>query len=535
MVKKKRLLLLIFSIMLLIMSCGSSNNSKTDGKVVTFNMEAEPTSLDPQLLTDAGAFMITGLTAEGLVRLDDKNEIIPAGAESWTVSDDGTVWTFKIREGMKWSNGDPLTAKDYYLGWKRGLDPETAAEYAFMMYYIKGAEDYNVGNTDDFETVGIKLVDDYTLEVTLEKPAAYFVKTLVLPIFYPLNANAIEEFGEGYATSPEKAYYSGPYIMTGWTQGTKIELEKNQNYWDADNIKLDKIVAVMVSDYDAATNSYENDELDLTKISIEKISNYRDSPELKSVANGRVYYFAFNPDVPVLRNKKVRQALSLAIDKNAVANDILNGGGIPATGIVADGFAGVNGDFRKENGDLYLEYQNLDLNALFEEGLAELGITKDDVKLTLTVDDKGSGRKEAEFYQNEWQEKLGIHVDIIVKEYKDRIASAKQGDYEIIRYAWGPDYADAMTYLEIFTQASSMNVAKYVNNNYDSLINDGQINQNEEERIKSMQRAEKIWADDFYYFPLYYEVAMFLQRDNVDGIVLRSVGNPVDLRDAYLK
>lgn len=530
-------LLVILTVLVFLISCGNKVSSGTsNGKSATFNVEAEPTSLDPQLLTDTVGFQISDMAYEGLVRLNEKNEIVPSGAESWTTSEDGKVWTFKIRKGMKWSNGDDLTVHDYVRAMKRALEPATAAEYAFIMYYIEGAEDYNTGKSTDFNTVGIKALDNDTLEIKLSKPAPYFIKTLVMPVYFPINEKALADNGEAYATEADKSVYSGPYIIKEWVHENKVVLEKNPNYWNKDNIKLDTLTALMVSDYDAATNLFENKELDLTKISIEKMENYKDKPELVKVPNGRVYYLAFNDTHPALKNIKVRQALALAINRDELVNNVLNGAGIKGSGIVANGMNGISGDFREEAGDLYEQYKDLDVKKLFDEGLKEVGMTPDQVQLTLTVDDKGLGKKEGEFYQAQWKEKLGIDVNVEVLTYKERIARGNEKDFDIIRYAWGPDYADPMTYVEIFiSTAKGINIAQYNNPEYDKLMLEGQTNQNEAERIEAMKKGEKIVMDSFIYSGLYYEIAMFIKNPNLEGVTLRSIGNAVDFYRASMK
>ena len=524
-------ILVILTLLMFVLSCGKAGGN---GKTATFNMEAEPSSLDPQLLTDMGGFMITGLTYEGLVRLNEKNEVVPAGAESWEKSKDGTVWTFKLRKGMKWSNGDALTAKDYVNGMKRGLEPATASEYAFLMFYIKGAEDYNGGKIKDFNQVGIKAKDDYTIEFTLSKPAPFFDKTLVMPVYYPINAKALDQFKDKYATEANKSIYSGPYTIEKWTQDNKVILKKNPNYWNAANTKFDTLKALMVSDFNAATNYFENKELDLTKISLEKKASYVGKPELKEVPDGRVYYLAFNTKAPGLKNKKIRQALSLAIDRKNLVSNVLNGSGIVASGVVSEGTKGENDDFRKEVGDLYAQYKNVNVKALFDEGLKEEGLTPDKLNLTLTVDEKGSGKKEGEFYQSQWKEKLGLDVNVETITYKERLSRAKSGDFQIVRYAWGPDYADPMTYLEIFqTSAGQINVAKFSDPEYDKLVEFAKKEQDNKARMDAMKKAEKILMDDFRYTGLYYEVATYLQNPHLKGVVIRAVGNPIDFYAAY--
>ena len=212
----RKLLLIILSLVVIvsIVSCGGGKSGNAGDKgTVSFNIEVEPTSLDPQLLTDEAGLNVAQFLYESLVRLNEKGEIVPAGAEKWNISEDGLKWTFHIRKDMKWSNGDPVTAKDYYNGVKRGLDPELAAEYAYLTYYIKNAQSYSEKKITDFNQVGVKVIDDYTLEFELQDPTAYFGKLLVMPIFYPANETALAEFGAQYALDPNKSLYSRPNVM----------------------------------------------------------------------------------------------------------------------------------------------------------------------------------------------------------------------------------------------------------------------------------------------------------------------------------
>ena len=375
----KKILFLLLGLVLIV-SCGGKG-TKLQGKTVTFNIEAEPSSLDPQVSTDMGGFMISNATYENVVRLNEKNEIVPAGSESYTVSPDGKIWTFKLRKDAKWSNGDPVLAKDYVNGLKRGLEPKLASEYAYMAYYIKGAEDFNTGKTTDFATVGVTAPDDYTVVYELAKPAAYFGKALILPIFAPVNAKALEQFKDKYATEATNSIYNGPYKMVEWVHDNKAVLVKNENYWNKDNIKIDNLVAMMTPDFDAAVSMYQNGEMDLTKISNEKIDVFKGKPDLRVQPDGRVYYFGFNVTDDILKNIKVRKALSLAVDRNKLVNDVLRNGSFVGSGIVANGTPGTSGDFREENGNLYDQYKTEDVKKLFEEGLKELGKTKLTIRL----------------------------------------------------------------------------------------------------------------------------------------------------------
>ena len=526
----KKLLLLMLSLLVLMVACGE----KTTGNKVVFNAENEPTSLDPQILTDFTAFVITDNLYEGLVRLDEKNEVAPAGAESWTISEDGKTWTFKLRKN-KWSNGDEVTAKDFVRGIERGLNPATASEYAFLEYYIENAQAYNEGTEKDFNKVGVKALDDYTLEFKLKAPTAYFDKLLVMPVFFPVNEKAIAEFKEKYATEAKNSIYNGAYTLEEWVHDNKVVMKKRADYWDAANIKIDTLEGVFVSDFEAATNLFKNKELLFTKINVEKLTEYKDDPSFVTAPDGRVHFLVFNPKNPVLKNDKIKKALSLAINRDDLVKSVLNGAGVKASGLVAGGVPGVNGDFRAENGDLYEQYKDVDVKALFDEGLKELNMTADQVKLSLLVDEVGTGKKEAEFYQAQWKEKLGIDVEVEVTTKKERISRAKEGNYDIVRYGWGPDYADAMTYLELFLTGGSINVPKYSNPEYDKLIKFAQVNTDPKARIEAMQKAEKILADSFAISPLYYQEGLYLKDPSLEGLTLRAFGNGYDFHKAYLK
>lgn len=526
----KKLLLLMLSLLVLMVACGE----KATGNKVVFNAENEPTSLDPQILTDFTAFVITDNLYEGLVRLDEKNEVAPAGAESWTISEDGKTWTFKLRKN-KWSNGDEVTAKDFVRGIERGLNPATASEYAFLEYYIENAQAYNEGTEKDFNKVGVKALDDYTLEFKLKAPTAYFDKLLVMPVFFPVNEKAIAEFKEKYATEAKNSIYNGAYTLEEWVHDNKVVMKKRADYWDAANIKIDTLEGVFVSDFEAATNLFKNKELLFTKINVEKLTEYKDDPSFVTAPDGRVHFLVFNPKNPVLKNDKIKKALSLAINRDDLVKSVLNGAGVKASGLVAGGVPGVNGDFRAENGDLYEQYKDVDVKALFDEGLKELNMTADQVKLSLLVDEVGTGKKEAEFYQAQWKEKLGIDVEVEVTTKKERISRAKEGNYDIVRYGWGPDYADAMTYLELFLTGGSINVPKYSNPEYDKLIKFAQVNTDPKARIEAMQKAEKILADSFAISPLYYQEGLYLKDPSLEGLTLRAFGNGYDFHKAYLK
>ena len=235
---------------------------------------------------------------EGLVKLDKDGKIVPGVAESWEKSEDGKTWTFKLRKDSKWSNGDNVTAKDFEYSWKRTLDPATASTYGFIMYDIVGAKDYNLGNVDNADGVGIKALDDYTLQVELVRPVHYFDSLMFFKSFLPQNQKVVEQFGQEYGTDKDKMVYNGPFTLTEWKLEDIYTMSKNPNYWDASSIKIDKVNTKIVKDNNAALNLYETGEIDIVGLSSESVDKYKESPEFKTLLKASTYFFQVNGGRP---------------------------------------------------------------------------------------------------------------------------------------------------------------------------------------------------------------------------------------------
>jgi len=255
---KKMLFLLMM--LVFIMSCGKSGGS---AKTFTLNLTDEPKSIDPQISTDIGGGTVNDLLMEGLTRKGKNGTFEPGLAKNWEKSEDGLKWTFHLRDNLKWSNGDPITAQDFKNGWLRALKPETASEYAYMLYPIKNAEKYNK-KEGTAEEVGIKVIDDKTLEVELGAPVPYFDSLVAFKTYMPLNQKFFDETKEAYFTESDKTMSSGPYTMESWTHGSEIVFKKNPNYWDADNVKIENVVYKIIPDNNSALNVYNNKEVDVT-------------------------------------------------------------------------------------------------------------------------------------------------------------------------------------------------------------------------------------------------------------------------------
>lgn len=265
-----------------------------DVKELNLSSIADIPTLDLSKATDAESFFMLTNTMEGLIRIGAKDEVLPGMAESWEVSEDGKTWTFKIREGAKWTNGDTVTAHDFEYSWLRTLNPETASEYSYVMYDIVGAEDYNTGKVDNADGVGVKAVDDYTFQVELERPLTYFDKLIAFPVFYPQNKKIVETHGDKYGTTYDTIVYNGPFYVSDWKLEDQHSMSKNESYWDVSAVKLDKINTKIVKDGNAALNLYETGAIDKTGLTSESVDKYKESPEFKTRLDPTTYFFLVN-------------------------------------------------------------------------------------------------------------------------------------------------------------------------------------------------------------------------------------------------
>lgn len=265
-----------------------------EDKTINLSSTSDIPTLDPSKATDAESFFIMTNTMEGLVRMGEGDKALPAMAESWEVSEDGKTWTFKLRPGTKWSNGDSITAQDFVYSWHRTLNPETASEYSYIMYDVVGAKDYNTGKESTPDKVGVKAIDDNTLQVELVRPVTYFDKLMAFPVFFPQNQKLVEEHGETYGTTHDKIVYNGPFVVSDWKLEDQHTMSKNESYWESDVVKLKNINTKIVKDGNAALNLYETGSIDKTGLTSENVDKYKDSPEFKTRNDASTYFFLVN-------------------------------------------------------------------------------------------------------------------------------------------------------------------------------------------------------------------------------------------------
>lgn len=528
----KRILLIVTLVALFIVSCGKS--SGTD-KTLMINIKEEGKSYDPQLANDSAGELVDSLIGEGLIRDGDGGKPAPGVAEKWETSEDGLVWTFYLRKNAKWSNGDPITAKDFKAGWTRALDPKTANEYAFMVYPVKNAEKFNKGEAKA-EDLGIEVIDDYTLKVTLEAPLPYFTSMVRIFTYLPLNEKFYGGVKEKYMTDVASSISSGAYVIKSWTRDSDIVFEKNPNYWNKDAIKLERIQIKFINDEAASLSAFKNGEIDMTNITTQQAKEFKDDPRALTLGDGSVWYMTYNMKNEVLKNKKIRQALSLAVDREGLISGVLDNRGAAAyTYTVKDaGIFGVEKDFSEEAGKIFPAYDPAKAKQLLDEGLKELGIEKLP-EIEMIFNDSGNNKAISEYIQENLRKNLGVEIKIQAMTLQERLARMQQKDYEIALAGFAPDYADAIASLERFEKTNGNNYSQYENPRYDALVKEIKSSADQKERVAKMIELEKILADDMPVGIIYYRQNVKLVNPRVKDALFIPVGNDYQLSKAYIE
>ncbi|MBS4537002.1 peptide ABC transporter substrate-binding protein, partial [Clostridium sp. D2Q-11] len=361
----------------------SGEEKLAEEQVLRVNWQSEPPSLDPQLTQDHTSSNILNDALEGIIRLDEDG--VPKQgsgmAESWEESEDGTKITFKLRDA-KWSDGEPVTANDFEFTWKRALNPDTASTYAFMAYGIKNGEAYNTGEITNADEVGVKAIDDKTLEVTLERPDPTFISKLQNSTLFPIREDLVEKWGDKYGSEVDYMVFNGPFVITEWEHESQLNMEKNPDYWNVENVKLDRIEGIMVRDSNTRMNLYETGELDIVEVPDQYLEQYKD--KLNTYPEASTFYYTFNVENEFFSNQKIRNAFAMAVDRIKIQEARTQGIQPPAWAFVPPGMPGPEGKtFREANGELIKDVGNgtttEEVKSLFEEGLEEIGKTAEDM------------------------------------------------------------------------------------------------------------------------------------------------------------
>ncbi|NMO94793.1 peptide ABC transporter substrate-binding protein [Paenibacillus lemnae] len=550
--KKHKSLLLLMTLILAIgtalAGCGSNNNegagssgNKPKEQVFRMNLASEPPTLDPGQAQDNNSNTIINAVFEGLTRKGPDGEEVPGVAEKWDISEDGLKYVFTLRNDARWSNGDPVTAKDFEFAWKRVLDPgfAPAPPYAYQLYYIKNAEAYNLGELDDPDQVGVKAVDDHTLEVTLENPTPYFLSLMSFQTYYPLHSSVKDN--DKWATKAETIIGNGPFKIASMTKGQKIELAKNDQYWDHQSIKLEKVHMSIVNSSATELSSYRNDELDYAghpvgNIPTDQLAAVKkqmpDELNIKGISS--TYFYIFNTTQEPFDNVNIRKAFSMAIDRQAIVDKITQGGQIPAFGFVPPGIKGEKDEFRKEVPDKYFEENIDEAKKLLDQGMKEKGYTTLPA-VTLIHNSDDNHKKIALAIADMWKNNLGVQVQVQNQEWGVFLKNRSALNYQVARSGWGADYNDPMTYIDMWTSGGGNNDTGFKNEEYDKLVKDAYATDDNAKRMELMAQAEKILVEDNQVvMPIYYYSNVSLIKPWMKGINIDFKGD-LDFSRAYVE
>lgn len=491
---------------------------------------SEPPTIDPALGTDTTSGAIIDNVFEGLTSVTPEGDIVPAAAESWDVSEDALVYTFHLREDAKWSNGDPVVASDFEYAWKRVLNPETLSQRAEFLYAIEGAENYNKGE-GDLEDVQINVLDDYTLEVVLRSPTPYFTEFVAMYTFSPVNPAVVDE-KESWAVGANEDYITnGPFVLTEWTHNSDYVLEKNEQYWDMDNVALDAVNVQIIESEAAATSEFMAGNLDFLgspygTVSLDSIEVFEEQGLLQTQATSAIYWYIMNVTDPVMSNPNIRKALALAVDRQNIVDNITKGGQIPALGYVPPmipGFEEDRGYFEDADYDTAREYLAV--------GLEELGLSDpSELTINLSINTSEAHSVIAQDVQEKWAQELGINISIDNTEWQVYLDKLSMLDYQVGRMGWTGKYNDATTYLDMYrTKDVGNNDTGWESEAYKALLDESDYELDEEARLQLLRDAEAVMIDEMPVIPIYYYSNAFVESDRIEGMDYDAVGR-IDLK-----
>jgi oligopeptide transport system substrate-binding protein len=508
--------------------CGGAGVTSSKDTVSVIDA-GEPQTMDPAHNSSVdGSTKILHLF-EGLTRVDKDGKTVPGIAEKWDISADGLTYTFHLRNS-KWSDGQPLKAQDFQYEWLRVLDQKTASEYAFLLFYIKNAEEFNSGKAKA-EDVGIKATNDNTLVVTLKAPCTYFLDLCNQVTYAPVRQDLVEKNGDKWTQDPTTYIGNGAYKLVSWKHNDVIEMTKNDNYWDSKNAAFIKNINFkLVEDQNAALSGFESGEIDgllNNQVPVTEIKRLMKENQLKLYPSLGIYYFEFSVKNAPFDNVKLRQAMSLAIDRDYLVQNIAGAGQKPANAFVPYGTKGVDPskDFRSESGAGDFISSKPDIEKA-KKLLADAGYPdgKGLPAIEVVYNTNTNHQKISEYLQEQWKKNLGIDVKISNMEFKVLIPKRQKHDFQISRAGWMADYNDPMTFLDIFTQGNGNNDCDFDNPQYEKLIAEARSTGDNKVRMKDFHDAEKILMDEMPVIPLYYYTTYQLENPKLKNMFVSPQG-----------
>ncbi|KRK88214.1 peptide ABC transporter substrate-binding protein [Lentilactobacillus sunkii] len=539
------LLLALAAVLVVTLAACGKSSTKSNSQKQTLNLSTTA-PLDTIDISKSTGYGQSGNVFESFYRLGKDGKPTPGLAKSGKVSKDGKTWTFKLRNA-KWSNGDKITAQDFVYSWRRTLKPSTKSTYAYLFSGIKNADKVNAGKLSP-DKIGIKAVNDKTVQIQLEKPIAYFKVLMAYPLFGPQNQKIVDKYGKKYGTNSKYMVYSGPFKIQNWNgTGNKWQFVKNNQYWDKGVVKLNKINYTVVASPSTGLELYQQGKLDLTPLSNEQVKHYKGDKEFKQYPYSVVGYIKFNfkdanqAKRKAMSNKDIRLAISLAINRQQLTKKVLGDGSDTPTGFVASGLANnpkTGEDFAKEQSVPNTVDYNVKLaKQHWQKGLKALG-TKN-VTLTITAgNDDPTSNPITQYMKAELQKDLpGFKLNI--RNVPGQVANQEvlKGDFDLSLSGWGADFNDPISFLQIPETGTPYNSGKYSNAAYDKLIKRAQNQDanNADKRWNDLVQAAKLFNADQGMTPLYQQVTSYLQKPAVKGIIHNTAGTQWNYKYAYMK
>lgn len=520
--------LLVFAVI-----AGKGGQKETKSLMVfKFNNGAEPETLDPSIMSGVPEFRIAMQIFEGLTVYNPKDlSPMPGVAESWDISDDGLVYTFHLRKDAKWSDGIPVTAKDFKYAWTRALAPETASPYAYQLWYIKNGEKYTEGKAKP-EDLGIEVVDDYTLKVTLENPTPFFIGLTAFQTYMPTPKHVIDKVGVDKWYLAENIVCNGPFKLVEWKPQQEIVLVKNDTYWDKDKVNLDKIIIYPVEDDNTALEMYLNGEVDwITGVPVERMDEMKKHPDFHVAPYLGTYYYKVNvtgnpPSNKALTDPRVRKALALTINRKYICEYIGKAGQVPAYSYVPSNMPGYKG----------YKFADKEDPELARKLLAEAGYPNGEGFPTITIlyNTSEGHKKIAEAIQQMWKKELNINVELENQEWKVYLNSQRSLNYMVSRSGWIGDYVDPNTFLDMYITNGGNNNTGWSNAEYDALIEKAKQTTDNDKRMEYFYQAEKILMTELPVIPIYFYVNVYMLKPYVKGIY-ENILDMHPLKEVYIE
>lgn len=514
--------------------------SEKSENVLNLSSGSDIPTMDPSLATDQVSFFTFNQTLEGLYVLNKDDEPEPGVAKGDPEkSDDGKTWTIKLRDDAKWSNGDPVTAHDFVYAWQRTVDPDTAAEYAYMFENIENASEITSGKKKP-EELGVKAIDDQTLEVKLVKDVPWMQSLFAFGSFMPQNEKFVEKQGKKFGTTADTTLSNGPFKMTQWKTEDNWKLEPNDKYWDKDKVKLKEVNYKVVKETQTAINLYQTGKLDSVTLDATNVSKYKDREDFSTELNSSNFFYRINKTKNKdLENEDLRKAFAKSIDKKKYVNSLLNDGSVPSDKLMVKDFV------KDEDGKDYIDgvksplnYDKEEAKKLLEKAKKETG--KDKFNIELLTYDQDVSKKAAEFVKEQVEQNLpGVTLKIKQQPFKQKLELESKGDYDISFAGWGPDYPDPTTFLDLFKKDSPHNQTGYSNAEYDKALKEANTDEmlkeeNSEKRTKMLQDAESKFLESASIGPLYQQGVARLRQPYVKNWQPHKFGGDYSLKEVEI-